>query len=175
MQYARLDSGVVIEIIVPPAGVEIGDMLHPDIVSTLTPAGAEVALGWHYDGDVFSAPPVPVVTTADLLAYAAMRRWCVETGGVNVSGTLLATDRESTGIMLGAVVWATMHPAATRRWKALSGWVTLSAEQIIALGNAVAAHVQAAFDTEDTVVAGITAGTITTMAEIDAAAWPPND
>jgi len=41
-----------------------------------------------------------------------------------------------------------------------------------AIATAVGAHVQACFAAENAVQAAITAGTITTTAEIDAAAWP---
>jgi hypothetical protein len=45
----------------------------------------------------------------------------------------------------------------------------LNATQVIALSNAVLAHVQACFATYASIKAAITAGTITTTAQIDAA------
>ncbi len=57
------------------------------------------------------------------------------------------------------------------KFKAASGWIELTAEQIKAVALAVFAHVQACFAAEDAADAGINAAppTITTLAEVDAA------
>jgi hypothetical protein len=49
--------------------------------------------------------------------------------------------------------------------------VTLDAATVTAVALAVGAHVQTCFALEQTLDAEITAGTITTTAQIDAAAW----
>jgi len=52
--------------------------------------------------------------------------------------------------------------------------VTIDAAKIEVIGKAVSAHVRACFAKLDEIEQGIAAGTITTAAQIDAAAWPPN-
>lgn len=117
---------------------------------------------------------IRAATAAELTAYAASKRYAVETGGIVVDGVTVATDRESQAMLTGAAAYVATSGAASIRWKSAAGWVDLTAAQVTALATAVGAHVQAAFATEAEVDAAITAGTLTTTAEIDAAAWPPN-
>lgn len=111
-------------------------------------------------------------TAAGLTAYAAARRYSVETGGITVNGASIDTTRESQSLITGAYAYSQANPEAAITFKAKSGWVTLSAEQVAGIATAVAAHVQAAFATEQAVDAAIDAGTITTTAEVDGADWP---
>lgn len=113
-----------------------------------------------------------VLTEADLLAYAAAKRFEVETGGITVSGQTIDTSRESQSMITGAYAYSQAHPEETIRFKAASGWVTLDAATMAAIATAVGAHVQACFAAEAIVAAAIEDGTITTAAEIDAADWP---
>ena len=115
-------------------------------------------------------PPPP--SKAALKAYAANVRWKHEASGVTISGMPVSTDRESQALITGAVVWSQLNPSGTRKWKTGVGFVSLTAQQIQAIANAVATHVQACFDLEGELVEEIDAGTITTTAEIDGAAWP---
>ncbi|MDE1991665.1 MAG: DUF4376 domain-containing protein [Rhizobiaceae bacterium] len=122
-----------------------------------------VVAGWSPD-------PVPV----DLPAYAAAKRYAVEPGGIVVNGAGIPTDRQSQAMITGAYSYVEANPSTTVQFKTNSGFVEMNAAQVTAIANAVGAHVQASFAEEATVVAAITAGTITTTAEIDAAAWPAN-
>ena len=90
-----------------------------------------------------------------------------------VAGVPFRTDRDSRADLTGAIVWAGLYPDGVRQWLTPSGWVNLTAPQLIAAGVAVATHVQACFDRQAVLEAEIDAGTITTPAEIDAATWPP--
>lgn len=68
-------------------------------------------------------------------------------------------------------------PAFTTRWKTASGeFITLDASTIMAISNAVLAHVAACFAREAAVIATIEDGTITSTADIDSAFdavdWP---
>ncbi len=82
-------------------------------------------------------------------------------------------DRESQAMITGAVVKATIDPAFSTRWKCADGsFAALDAAGVIALGNAVGAHVAACFAAEESIVAAVVAGTIASAAAIDAAAWP---
>ena len=113
-------------------------------------------------------------TKLGLRTQAAARRWAVETGGITVNGAAVYTDRDTQAKLTAAFTRANANPAFTLNWKTAGGFVTLTAAQVIALANAVFDHVQAAFDAEAAVLADIESGTITTTAEIDAAAWPSN-
>ena len=129
------------------------------------------------DADLDIAPyAAPVPSPADLIAYAADKRWRVETGGVVVNGAQLWTDR-TTQVMLSRTVQLLDKGMLTApiNVKTPGGFLPLSQQDIEGIGAAVAQHVQAAFDAELLVLAGIETETITSFADIDAAAWPPND
>lgn len=49
MKYARIVNGVVLEILQPPAGYELKDCYHADIVNTCVEASDDVSIGWTYD------------------------------------------------------------------------------------------------------------------------------
>ena len=126
-------------------------------------AQTNAALQW-----VFDNAAVPIFV--DLRAYAASVRYTKETGGITVDGVKLATDRESQALITGAWATAQINPQVTIQWKGSDGTFTaLNAATIIAVASAVTAHVQACFAAEQQVDAAITAGTITTTAEVDAA------
>lgn len=126
---------------------------------TAVAAGAEIAA---------YVPP-----TIDLAAYAANKRFAVETGGITVAGATIQTDRDSQAMITGAYAYAQADPSASINFKADSGWVTLTAAQMTAIGLAVGAHVQACFSAEAAIDADIAAGTVTTTAQIDTdTRWP---
>lgn len=120
------------------------------------------------------APPLdPTAARAKLTAFAASKRWQVEVGGIMVGGVPVATDDRSKIMIIGARAAAVADANFTTQWKAVSGdFITLDAATIIAISDAVLAHVAACFAAEAIVLAAIEAGTITTTAEIDAADWP---
>lgn len=107
-----------------------------------------------------------------LAAYAADKRWRVETGGIVVGDVAVPTDDRAKVLLMGAA--SMMADADTAPYVSGAVSVTLTGAQFKALYAALTAHVQAAFATQTAVLAGIAAGTITTTAEIDAAAWPSN-
>lgn len=121
-------------------------------------------------------PEPPPPTVEELLAYLAEKRWRVETGGCPFGGMVIKTDRESQIKMTAAWTRANADPAfSIPNWKIAPGvFISLDNATILAVGDAVTAHIQACFDMEEALTAEILAGTITTYAEIDAAAWPPN-
>lgn len=103
----------------------------------------------------------------DLIAYAANRRWQVETGGITVGGSLIDTSRESQAMITGAYNYSQVRPDKLIKFKAASGWVELDAATVAAIATAVGDHVQACFDAESEVVAAIAAGTVTTVEQVD--------
>lgn len=126
------------------------------------------------DGDQTTAALQDVLTPfgmfADLSAYAADARWRNETGGITIAGVPVATDDRSKQMIIGARVAADADPNWTSQWVGADGAIyPIDAAAIIAISNAVQAHVNACFATFATVKAEIDAGAITTTAEIDAA------
>ncbi|MCJ2144277.1 DUF4376 domain-containing protein [Methylobacterium sp. E-066] len=135
-------------------------------------SGATIVLpyaGTERPADLLGKAPPAI----DLSAYAAAKRFAVETGGVTVAGAAIATDRDSQA-MIGnayAYVYCQASGAASVSYKSKAGFVTLTADQIKAVALAVSAHVQACFQAEDAVDAALAATppTITTLAQVDAA------
>lgn len=122
-----------------------------------------VVAGW-------SPEPAPL----DLYAYAAIKRYAVETGGVVIDGMHVMTDRQSQSLITGAYNYVQANPDVTVKFKTAAGFVELTAAQMTAIANAVGAHVQASFAAEGEVDKQIIAGTITTTSEIDTFVWPIN-
>lgn len=114
---------------------------------------------------------------AQLIAYAAVRRWEREVAGIEVGGMTVHTDDRSKTLIMGARQAADADPAFITQFKVAAGFVTLDAAAITVISDAVLAHVADCFAREAAVAAAIEAGTIATAAEIDAAfaaaAWPP--
>ena len=122
-----------------------------------------IVAGW-------SPEPAPV----DLYAYAASKRYAVETGGIVLNGMRVMTDRASQSLITGAYNYVRANPEITVKFKTSGGFVQLTAAQMTAIANTVGAHVQAAFAAEGEINQQIIAGTITKPAEIDAFGWPSN-
>jgi Domain of unknown function (DUF4376) len=116
-----------------------------------------------------SVVDMPAARKAALMAYARQRRWQIETGGIEVAGIFVGTDDRSKLMLQGARTAAEADGAFTNMWDAGVQSVTLNAVQIIAISDAVAAHVNAVFETFDAVRSRIDAGDLDTRAAIDAA------
>jgi hypothetical protein len=78
--------------------------------------------------------------------------------GITVGGVTVATDDQSQSRVMGAAVAAMLDPNYTVQWKTASGFVTLSAPQVIGLATAIRAHVQACFDREAALLEAMDAG-----------------
>ena len=119
------------------------------------------------EGGVTEATP-----DVDLVAYAAQKRWQVETGGVTVNGLVIATDDRSKTLLMGARISAAADAKFTTPWTFPDGSEQkLDAATIIAASDAVLAHVAACFDTFSDVKTKIGAKkpTIKTPDDVDAA------
>lgn len=169
-RFARIASGGVAEIITLPDDVALADAFHPDIAATCAPCGAEVQPGWVQSAGGFSAPVAAAPSLERLVAYAADKRWRVEVGGTVVGGVPISTDDRSKIMIMGARVAAAADAGWTTVWHGADGQTyPINATQMIAISDAVEAHVNATFATFASVKADIDAGDITTLAEIDAA------
>lgn len=145
----------IVENILPTPPLEGWGLPGKSVV--VAPSGA---VGDRWDGTqvVSNAPPPP-----DFYAVAAEARYLAETSGIILDGVRVLTDRDSQGLINGAVSLAQINPATSIRFKTAVGvFVTLGATQIIGIGIAVGQHVQNCFAREADVAAEIAAGILTT-------------
>lgn len=118
-------------------------------------------------------------TKPQLLAYANAKQWALATGGytitVNSAPLVFPSDVVSMGLITGkAARLAQPNPPASFDWQTPTGFVTIAAADFIAVATQIADFVQSTFNALAAVFAAIEAGTTTTTAEVDAAAWPSN-
>lgn len=105
-----------------------------------------------------------------LASYARDRRWRKEVAGIVVAGVPVATDDRSKMMIIGARVAAAADPAWRTAWHGGDGQAyPVDAAAMVAISDAVQAHVNATFTTLAAVLAAIEAGEITTQEEIEAA------
>lgn len=171
MNYAQIVDGVVVELI-KLDGVAIEDAYHADFVARCVEVSDDdVAVGWSYLSGVFTPPPPPPAPSkASLIAHAADVRWRKEVGGVTVAGLPVATDDRSKQMIIGARIAADFDADWTTQWVGADGSIyPIDAAAIVAISDAVQAHVNACFAAYASVKADIDGGIITTTAEIDAA------
>lgn len=110
----------------------------------------------------------PYGVKVTLKGYAALKRWQRETSGIVVSGQAIATDDRTKNLLLGARVAANNNPAFTTPWANEDGTISeLNAAQVIAISDAVLAHVKGCFARFETISDGIDAATITTRLQVD--------
>lgn len=102
-------------------------------------------------GDAWFVPAVDMslsdAKTAAREALAA-RRYAAETGGIVVNNLQIATDRHTQSVLTGARILAKEDANYSVNWKGPQGWLVVNAAGIIAMADAVAAHIQACFDNE---------------------------
>jgi hypothetical protein len=141
-----------------------------------------------FNGATFVQPSVGNYTPAQLAACAQFKQGQIMVGGISVNvGTSTApqnvqagTDTTSLILLQGAAAMAQVNSAATFQWVEPTGVsVTLTATQMLAILSAVTTFLQSTFTVLASVLAAITAGTITTKAQVDTppspiAAWPVN-
>ena len=97
--------------------------------------------------------------------YLAWARYGAERRGVNG----LRTDRESQSMITGAALKAMQDDTYSCRWKTNTGFVELTAAQILAIADAVREHVQGCFDREAELLALVEAAT--TPEVVEAILW----
>ncbi|MEE2953257.1 MAG: DUF4376 domain-containing protein [Pseudomonadota bacterium] len=176
--WARIDNGYLAEFIsFEPTGrfhpsiewVEVPEELRPWVDSSWATTEA---------GDL--EPPSLDALRTQMFERLAAKRWAIETGGTALpDGTQIPTDERTRNVIMAAYVKAKADPAyAIPNWKFGAGqFGPLDAATIIAIGDAIEAHVQAAFGREAEITAALEAkravGTLIEMwdAEIDQG-WP---
>jgi len=121
-------------------------------------------------------PPLPIHSKTSLLAKVATKRWEVETGGIQIGNTAIATDRESQAQLISAYTLLKSGLIADTQWKSDDGSFTLATlTDLEPVAQAVGAHVRACFAAEKAHAESIDA--VQTQAELDAydinTGWPP--
>lgn len=117
------------------------------------------------------------LTKQQLADYAADKRWRVASGGITVTvggnSISLPSDDVAYGRLKGAAQDLTAG-IITEPITIVLGLTKITATQqtAAALYAAISQHWQACYAVQGTVVDGINAETITTIEQIDAAAWP---
>lgn len=109
-----------------------------------------------------------------LLDRLAARRYEMETSGVPFGEYTIPSDRDSQGLITPSWIKAKDDPSFTKRWKVAPGvWVDVDQAAMLAIGEAVFAHVAACFAREEEISAAITAATDAADLEASVAAIEP--
>ena len=103
--------------------------------------------------------------------YSANERWKKQIGGTTSAtfGKIATDDKTQSMLTSLAVAISQKLVDPPINYKGVDEWITLSAEQVLALGKEVATFIQKCFSTELQVAADIEDGKITTTDEIDGA------
>ena len=143
-RIALIQAGVVANVI--EAELEFAESLGFDTVLEAGDAGP----GWLLVDGALVPPdaPAPALTLEELKQQlrerATQLRWEHETGGIDLGGVRVLTGIEDQNRIATAMIGA----PATLNFKAESGWVTLTLEQLQGIAAAITAHVQACFSAE---------------------------
>ena len=133
--------------------------------------GAQVARWTGGGWEKLAAVPIPEsVQLPDWSELIAARRFQVETGGVTVADVQINTDRDSQSLLTGAAFAASLDPGYHIKWKAATGFVDLTGEQILGIASQVRAFVQACFNREAELLGAVADGSIT--AQMLEEGWP---
>ncbi len=131
---------------------------------------AEVLSVWGGTPTVEDEPAPPPLTFDELKeqkkAEIAASRYTRETAGTTVNSILIDTGRDSQALITGAALAAVIDDSYSLNWKTSAGFIHLTAPEIIAVAQAVRAHVQSCFDREGELVAQVDAAQ--TAEELDA-------
>lgn len=111
--------------------------------------------------------PTPVIDWPSLIAE---RRWQAEVAGVLLGGIRIETDDRSKLLINGAALRANRNADYVLRWKTTTGFIDLTAPQVLAVADAVSEQVQHCFDREDALLNAVADGSIT--AEMLEQGWP---
>ncbi len=167
-RYARIIDDVVVEVVDLPGDIALASVFPPEL--GFESVSASVEAGMVRSGGDFAFPDDPGLSAGELLAYAADKRWRMETGGIELAGVPVATDDRSKIMIMGARVAAVANPEWQTVWHGADGGsYPLGAASMIQISDAVEAHVNATFAKFAQVKAGIEAGAIGSVNDVDAA------
>lgn len=122
---------------------------------------SEVLSVWGDTPTVEDEPAPPPLTFDELKAQKkaeiAAVRYAREIAGTMVNGITIDTERDSQALITGAALAAVIDSNYSLNWKTAAGFIHLTAPEIIAVAQAVRAHVQTCFDHEGELVAQVDA------------------
>ena len=115
---------------------------------TLTLDGVELVEG-DYRARYTLAPLPAEQVRADLMDAATSKRWDVMTGGITLPGGIsVGTTIDDQNRVTSVIANAQLAGVDSMDFKAQSGWVTLSLDQVRGIAAAVALHVHACYAAE---------------------------
>ena len=115
---------------------------------TLALDGVELVEGIYHARYTLAPLPVEQVR-ADLMDAATSKRWDVMTGGVTLPGGIsVGTTIDDQNRVTSVIANAQLAGVESMDFKAESGWVTLSLDQVRGIAAAVAIHVHACYAAE---------------------------
>lgn len=158
---------------IPADAVEITEQYHAELLQAQSDGKQIIADESGYP--IAIDQPLPVRTKNTLLAEVANKRWQVETGGIVVRDTPIATDRESQSQLNSAYTSLKNGLTHDTPWKSADGSFKLvQLAELETVAQAVATHVRTCFATEQAHVEAI--NMLQTQAERDAydihSGWP---
>lgn len=126
---------------------------------------------WLFNAPSFIQPTPTTYSQDQLNAYCVDSRWRKEQGGLTLtSGMPIKTDDRSQAKINGMRVVAENNAALATQWHAADGAnYPMTAAQAITMSDELQAHINNCFQISSDTSAEIDAGTITTLAQIDAA------
>ncbi len=140
---------------------------------TLAFDGVELVDGIYHARYTLAPLPVDQVR-ADLMDAATSKRWDVMTGGVTLPGGIsVGTTIDDQNRITSVIANAQMAGVESMDFKAQSGWVTLSLDQVRGIAAAVALHVHACYAAERAHHEAIAAASETELMAYDInTGWP---
>lgn len=156
------------------AGTIVGiyEISPPFPATAIDPAAERYGMHGGFLDAIGGAPDeVEAAEKLKLVRYAQEKRYRIEQGGFTLDGLQIAMDDHAT--LLTLLGGATMSDTDTVMFidKGVN-YGEFTGLQIRGMLSAMKTFLASTFEVLGTVLAGIVAGTITTTAEIDAAAWP---
>ena len=112
------------------------------------------------DGETLQDVPPPLVF--NVAEAIAARRYIAEVAGTYAGGLPVFTDRTTQNKLTGAALRASRDPTYTVDWKCQTGsFITLDAQRIMAVADAVGDYVQACYSREAALLAAVADGSFT--------------
>lgn len=109
--------------------------------------------------EYYSETPIEITPPSESVEAAiAARRYRAETGGTVFNGTRVDTDDRSKTLINGSALKAMRNSSYILIWKTPEGFIQMPADQVLAMADAVADHVQACFDREDELLSALADG-----------------
>jgi hypothetical protein len=152
MYYSQNSGGFYDEGIhgesMPPDCIEVSDALYRALMEGQAQGRAIVAGAGGHPRLSEIAPRSIEEAREELLQRVAAARWKREVAGIQVGEIQVGTSASDQSRLTSILSAASMGVVEDINFKAVSGWVTLSIEQLRHVAGTVAAHVQACFAAE---------------------------